>query len=138
MTTLVGKEKMMIQLRNHQVKCTILGFVVQNEQQLDFKKAFYSLKYEYNIHYLDISCGGQIIDDLIYLGLLDESRMTLVGQIAGPQDCNGKQRPKLWQMHSYDHHETPLVAWKGIRTYKDYLVFFRGLLQYRHLKELKC
>jgi hypothetical protein len=86
-----------------------------------------------------VSCGGQVIADLLYRGLLDETRLTLAGQVVGPLNSQGLPRPRLFPSgsRSYDPHNSPLIAWKGVKTIGEHFVFLRGVYQYRHLSESK-
>jgi riboflavin biosynthesis pyrimidine reductase len=108
---------------------------MEEEEEIDFLQAFQRLRQDYKINYLDISCGGKTIAHLLHLGLLDEIRMTLAGQIAGPFSAfTGQPRPRLFPMGSpsYESHNSPLVSWKEIRTIGSHLIFLRGSYQYRH------
>jgi riboflavin biosynthesis pyrimidine reductase len=109
---------------------------LEEGQEIDFCLAFQRLKEKYKINYLDISCGGKTIAHLLHLGLLDEVRLTLAGQIAGPfSSFTGQPRPRLFPLGSpsYEPHNSPLISWKEIHTMGSHLIFLRGVYIYRHL-----
>ena len=76
---------------------------------------------------------GKFID----LKLLDEFRFTQTGQIVGAFNSLGEERPSLYPkkkvgVRNYSPDDSPLVAWKGIRTIGEHCIFFRGVFTYRH------
>lgn len=90
------------------------------------------------IRYLDVSSGGQVIQKMIAMNALDELRMTSAGHIAGPLNSMGLRRPNLFpkSIESYGPQSSPLIAWKGIRTIGEHLIFFRGKITYRNMVKL--
>ncbi|KAJ3345902.1 hypothetical protein HDU91_007189 [Kappamyces sp. JEL0680] len=97
------------------------------------KTLLHALKERYQVRYLDISSGGRVIRTCIDEELLDEFRMTTAGQLIGPLSSTGERRPSLFpdSGRSYSAHNSPLVAWKAIRSVGDHFVFYRGMVQYR-------
>lgn len=92
---------------------------------------------QHGIDFLDVSSGGKVINSFINAGILDELRTTISGQICGPLNLKGAPRPRLFPTgqtsSSYSASSSPLVAWVGIRYLATHLVFYRGILEYRHL-----
>lgn len=75
------------------------------------------LKTSKGVNFMDVSCGGSVISSLIDSKLLDEIRYTVCGQIAGPLNHVGLERPLFFpnKRASYLHTNSPLICWKGIR-----------------------
>jgi riboflavin biosynthesis pyrimidine reductase len=127
LTSLEGKSKLenLVETLMADVKI----FVVDKELSLVMK--FLKSK---GIDYLDISCGGRVIRSLIDLEILDEIRLTQVGQIIGKFNTIGEERPNLHpsaQTKNYTPDNAPLVKWLGIRVIGDHFVFHRGVFEYR-------
>ncbi|KAI8893890.1 hypothetical protein BC833DRAFT_606872 [Globomyces pollinis-pini] len=110
-------------------------FDVSENGQVDIKAMFKQLKAA-NINYLDICSGGSFKRQCLDLGILDEIRMTQAGQIAGFYNSQGEKRPTVFPDNpaamNFIPQNAPLVAWKGIRTIGEHLIFYRGLVTYRH------
>jgi riboflavin biosynthesis pyrimidine reductase len=128
-----GKMKLEEQKRHTGVPWSDISFfVVQTETAIP---EMLEILQEAGMQYLDVSCGGRVIRKFLDLGLLDEIRMTMAGQIIGPFNSDGVTRPSLFpksdSVKSYTPENAPLVAWKGLRTSGDYFVFYRGVVQYR-------
>ncbi|KAJ3299824.1 2,5-diamino-6-ribosylamino-4(3H)-pyrimidinone 5'-phosphate reductase [Borealophlyctis nickersoniae] len=105
--------------------------------RIDMRAALERLKMEFNVEHLDVSAGGSVIRQLVDAELMDELRATIAGQIAGPFATSGAARPHMFphetgRARSYTSANSPLIAWKGIRTAGEHHVFYRGVYQYRH------
>ncbi|KAJ1344490.1 hypothetical protein BSLG_000014 [Batrachochytrium salamandrivorans] len=88
------------------------------------------------IRYLDVSAGGSVIRKCIDLRLLNETRLTLAGHVAGPFDMGGNMRPGLFpvdsdRFKSYGPDRSPLLAMRALRMGGDHLMFVRGEWTYR-------
>ncbi|KAJ3412164.1 hypothetical protein HDV05_001139 [Chytridiales sp. JEL 0842] len=116
---------------------TLVEFPTSSDQNaLDLTQILNWLSQKAGIRNLDVSAGGTIIRQLIDLKCLDEIRMTQTGQIIGAYNTDGIERPPLFPTtvmgKRYTVADSPLVAWKGIRTIGEHFVFLRGVLTYRH------
>jgi riboflavin biosynthesis pyrimidine reductase len=83
---------------------------------LNLKDVLYDLK-ERGIDHLDVSAGGTVISSMLDYKLLDEIRQTTTGHIIGSSNSEGTPRPRMFPIgsRSYSAHDSPLVAWRGIR-----------------------
>ncbi|KAI9207279.1 uncharacterized protein BJ171DRAFT_294636 [Polychytrium aggregatum] len=105
--------------------------------KIDLTQVLRYLRIEMDIQFLDVSCGGSVSRQFVDLGVLDEVRMTIAGQVAGAFSSTGQLRPQLWPALSsgvsFNPSNSPLVAWRDIRVIGQHHLFFRGVYQYRHL-----
>jgi riboflavin biosynthesis pyrimidine reductase len=89
-----------------------------------------------DIKFLDVSCGGTVIQKLRESKLLDEIRWTLSGQICGGFNDAGGERPTVFPKKggkSYNVSNSVHVKWIGVpRVFGDRLIFIRGKYEYRH------
>ncbi|TPX66457.1 hypothetical protein SpCBS45565_g04460 [Spizellomyces sp. 'palustris'] len=104
---------------------------------VDLGKLMKVLKEDYQIQTLDISTGGAFASDCLNLGLIDEVRYTLSGQICGRVNSQNQQRPVLFPNIRFDWVDrpaglgNPLIQYLGIRAVDEHFVFVRGRVQYR-------
>jgi riboflavin biosynthesis pyrimidine reductase len=89
-----------------------------------------------DIKFLDVSCGGTVIQKLRDLKLVDEIRWTLSGQICGAFNDVGDERPTAFPKKGgkkYNELNSVHVKWIGVpRVFGDRLIFIRGKYEYRH------
>ncbi|KAH6563634.1 hypothetical protein BASA62_008395 [Batrachochytrium salamandrivorans] len=109
--------------------------VTLQKPMIDFVWLFNLLRRD-GIRYLDVSAGGSVIRKCIDLGLLNETRLTLAGHVAGPFDMGGNMRPGLFpvdsdRFKSYGPDRSPLLAMRALRMGGDHLMFVRGEWTYR-------
>ena len=116
------------------VAANIRVFSSLDSTQLDFKWVFKRLKEE-GIHFLDVTAGGKVIHQLISCKLLQETRMTVAGHLAGCLGMTGDQRPNLFGLNSrtaYTPQTSPLFSVYSMRLAGDHHWFIRGKWSYRH------
>jgi riboflavin biosynthesis pyrimidine reductase len=105
------------------------------ENMIDLTKLMSHLSTNLGIKYLDVSCGGSVIQKLRDLKLLDEIRYTISGQVCGGANEAGIERPTAFPNggNSYSEANSVLIRWIGIpRVLGDRLIFIRGAYEYRH------
>jgi len=109
-----------------------------NSNAVDLKKLVYYLRHTHNVEYLDVTAGGKVIGEMAFYGLLDETRLTMAGQIIGSFNNQGIERPRYLQISkelgTFTPDNSPIMDFLGIRFYGTKHVYFRTKLIYRHLK----
>ncbi|KAI9329195.1 hypothetical protein BDR26DRAFT_872854, partial [Obelidium mucronatum] len=93
------------------------------------------LLFELHVEYLEIDAGGSMIRKMIDAKLIDEVRLTQVGQVIGTNDSTGQPRPSLFNCidaDSYHADNSPVFRMAGVRSIGDHFLFLRTVLEYRH------
>jgi riboflavin biosynthesis pyrimidine reductase len=108
--------------------------VNQHQSAIFFRQLFDDLYIRYKVHRLEINAGGKVLAILVELGLLDEMRMTVSGQLVGSFNGRGERRPSLFPSNRHwAATNNPHLIFKRLKQFGQQLVFYRCQLIYRHV-----
>jgi len=109
-----------------------------SDGHINLHEAWKYLRERENIQFLDVSCGGIVLANLVQQQLIDEYRFTISGAVFGHTNSQGVHRPLMFDQQSFHFtlHNFPLLQYVGIRTFGNHHLFIRGVWQYRHAKRV--
>jgi riboflavin biosynthesis pyrimidine reductase len=125
---------MLEKLRAEFIKSSHITVLSAGSDSVDFDALFRHLKQSVGVRQLDVCVGGNVAAQLLELRLINEVRMTITGQLCGPINMQGEQRPTLLPggRQFFTAGTNPHLVRLGMRCFGDYFTFIRSRIVYRH------
>jgi len=131
-TTKEGEKVIQQNLKEHKVRPAQLTIhSIEGDMGSLLRYSVKHLRENYHVQHLDITAGSAMLGQLLALGIVDEVRLGISGQLIGPLTTSGQPRPSLYNilpsqkdLPSAEHH-TPQVEFSHARFFNRHL-FLRG------------
>jgi len=101
-TTKEGEKAIQQSLQEHKVRPAQLTIHSIKEDDLGslLRYSVKHLRENYHVQHLDITAGSVVLGHLLDLGIVDEVRLGISGQLIGPLTTTGQPRPSLYNILS--------------------------------------